>query len=149
MLKLRIITAVVLLVLVLATVLLGPRWLLLALLGVGILAAAYEWSQLAGFEHWLARLVYGVSVLVLALLGWWWTQQFIGGIQTILLAALLVWLTAFVLIILHPNVPRSVIAGGGVFVMAVAWLAAVALYDLPRGKFWLLLVLALVWAADI
>lgn len=149
MLKLRILTAVVLLLVVLATVLLGPRWLLLALLGVGMFAAAYEWATLAALAHWLGKLGYGVLVIALAALGWWWTQQTSGGIQMILLAAALIWIVAFFLVVKHPRVPLPAITGGGAFLIAAAWLAAVALYDLPRGKYWLLLVLALVWAADI
>lgn len=149
MLKLRILTALALLVVVLATVLFGPRWLLLALLGAGMLAAAYEWAPLSGIANWWGKLAYAVLVIAVALLGWWWTQQSFGSIKNILWLATVAWLIALCLIVMHPKVPRMITAGGGALLIAAAWLAAVALYDLPRGKYWLLLVLALVWAADI
>lgn len=148
-LRQRVITALILLPLVIGAIVFGPHWLVMALLGAGMLAAAFEWARLAGIRHRVWTLAYAALPGIIALAVWFWGSR-TSGLYAVFCAALAWWLLALVLIVRHPRLPPWFVALAGVLTIAAAWLAAAHLYysseDGPRR---LLFLLALVWAADI
>jgi phosphatidate cytidylyltransferase len=150
MLRLRIVTALTLLAVLLAAVWLGRT----AFAGVTALivgVAAFEWLRLAGLREWLAvalSAVFALLLLVTELLG----RTPNGPVLTLVVAgASAVWLSLFVLLLQAERV--GVHLGRMVSVilcftlLAAGWMALLHLH--ARGMVLLLSVLALVWVADI
>lgn len=150
MLRQRVITAVVLLPVVIGVILLAPRWLVLALLAFGLLAAAREWAPLSGLRgRWTAN-AYTALVAAGMLLGLWWLQLSPPAALPVLGVAAAWWGLALLLILFRPRVPVPLSGLAGLLALVPAWLAAVTLYDRADwGPAWLLLVMVLVWAADV
>ena len=150
MLRQRVLTAVLLLLVLLPALFYpsAPPFALLAL--VFIAAAAWEWSRLAGLGQGGALL--GAAVVVSACALTWnagWLQQ---SLQPFWLAVALLWLVAGV-VLLRGGVPLwlrlwpVVRLGLGLFVLFAAWLAVAQARH--AGINFLLSIMALVWAADI
>jgi phosphatidate cytidylyltransferase len=150
MLKQRVITAVVLLLIVLAALLQpGPApFIGLALLMV--CAAGWEWARLnglSGYRAWLPA----AGVAVLAGLAWFWgwpAQQ----TPRLWLAVGLLWvgLAWWLLrggVAAWQRLPQGLRLMGGLLVLVLAWLAIAQARVLGLGL--LLSVCALVWTADI
>lgn len=150
MLKLRIITALVLLSVLLPALLAPLAWPFVAVTLLLVLAAAWEWGRLNGASN-VVSWGLAAGVLLLALLarqvGWqptappalWW-----------LVAAL--WLLGGVLLLrggppAWAGLPRGLRWSVGVVGLLVAWLALSQSRHI--GINFVLSVLALVWAADI
>jgi len=150
MLRQRVLTAVVLL-LVLLPALFYPSALPFAVLAlVFIAAAAWEWARLAGFGQGGAMFAAAVVVSACAL-AWnsGWLQQ---SLQPFWLAVALLWLAAAI-VLLRGGVPlwlRLWPVGRlmlGLFVLFAAWLAVAQARR--AGINFLLSIMALVWMADI
>jgi phosphatidate cytidylyltransferase len=150
MLRARVITAVVLLGLLWAAAAWG-REALLALLGLLVAAAMYEWVRLAGFGRAGAAgaaAVCGAALLAASLLD---ARAPEGAAALASAAACLLWCG------LGAVVARVERGGGGIaraasLVLAVVLLSAgwIALQSLlAKGVQWLVSVLAVVWVADI
>lgn len=158
MLKQRIITAILIVaVLFVALALLPPIWLS-AVFAVVILLAAWEWSDLSGLQSPAGRGFFVLACLVaMALLAWNVTlYQEIDALQLReVLAAVAVWWAISLLWV--KGYPQSAGIWGsrflrvamGLLVLAPAWLAISYLGFLRNGPLWILLVVALVAAADI
>lgn len=151
MLKLRIITALVLVVIVLGALFgLGREWFALVA-AVFFLAAAWEWSA------WIGRLsLPGRSVWLLMVAGIMWAVEAFQ-LASWLQWMPLFWLFALVLVVRYPkgtglwsSVPMM--ATLGVLVIVPAWAAVVHIKDSGalglEGPWALLFVLFWVWAAD-
>lgn len=144
MLKQRLLTAAVLLV-VLAVLLAAPAIWLDAVLWLAMAAAGWEWGRLnAAASPWLC----GLATLLLAAV--LWTA---GGNLPIVLWGLvaLAWLLGGGLVLGRGVAPWSGLPQWGrllfgVLLLAFSWLALVQWHALGRNA--LLSVLALVWAAD-
>lgn len=151
MFRQRVITALILLPVVIGVILAGPRWLVLGMLALGMLAAAWEWAPLAGLGSRPGRAAYTFFILVLMVAGHFWlTRSPEIAARGILLAAGMWWLLALALVLTRPRLSRLAIGVFGTLAMPPAWLAAVMLYDRDgQGVWWLMLVLVLVWAADV
>jgi phosphatidate cytidylyltransferase len=152
MLRLRVITAVVLIaVLLAALMLLSPVWFDLVVLLV-VAAGGWEWSALAGVR--LAPLRIGfVSLLVLSC-GLLPTLA-ATGMQILLLLAVIWWPLAFFCLVRQPhpvwvlNHAGALLAAGWL-VLVPAWLALHVLQRLPGDRlFNVLWCIAVVAAADI
>jgi phosphatidate cytidylyltransferase len=164
MLKQRVITAVVL-VLILAAVLFG-----LSLAGFAIFTAvmfslaAWEWANLAGYEaSWQRLLVaagYAAGAALLALAsGVFANVGADGGMHTwvvavVALLAGLFWLQSIYWVATYPASaarwsPRQRRLLAGALVLWPAWLAIVYLRSLPQGIVLFIYIAALVSAADI
>ena len=168
MLKQRLITAVVLIPLALATIFLLP----LAWFGVVVTAvlalATWEWSPLMGVTNKTGRIAYTLfNTVILAGLYWltpfeniWHQDGVVDGLFYIVLIGGIWWLLAIVLVF---NFPRSkalwckskmFIGVFGVLVLVPAWAALMALRSLHYdsnplfGSFTVLFVFVLIWAAD-
>jgi len=151
MLKQRLLTAIVLLVLVLGIILLlPPLWFLVCMGGV-ILIAAWEWTRLARIETRTGRL--GYVTLVLIALPLLYAQQ--EEQRRILLAAgCLWWVYAYFLVRRFPALGalwnrRWLPAVAGLLVLLPGWSALVTLSATEHHAALILLLLGMVAAADI
>ena len=150
MLKLRVVTALILLPLVLALVFYAPLWLFRGVTAVLLIVGAWEWTMLAGYISWRTRLLlllgfglllasvhvlprllpYPQDIILLCSIGLvWWTFSFFW---------VAVWRTEF------PR-PLKVICGLLTLLPAAAAFIAVR----RMGPDLLLGLFILVWAADI
>ena len=150
MLKLRILSALVLIPLMLWALFAWPLPWFAAFLGFFILIGAWEWSRLAGIQTHDGRLVYvgliAVAGISLYLLPFW--------IGPLLILAVLFWLWAFVELLVTRSVDRGPLASRpgkllvGFLVLLPPWLVPVALRLEPQGEWLTLYSLMLVWVAD-
>lgn len=149
MLKQRIATALVLVMLLLPTLWVRPAWPFVALMAVMVIAAAWEWGRLNGLHSApsiaFAALV-GIGMLIAATAGplaaapvlWW--------------IALLVWLivgglTLAAGVARWPQRAQGLRLAAGALMLWIAWLALA--HARGQGVNFLLSLFCLVWAADI
>jgi phosphatidate cytidylyltransferase len=150
MLKQRVITALVLLLVLLPALFYGEPWPFCFLALVFIAAAAWEWSKANGWSQHVSLWVGALCCAVCALM-WWagWLEQRMPGLwlvvgaawvlggATVLRAGVSAWTT-------HSRHLRLL---GGVAALALTWLAIGQAKVI--GSNFLLSILALVWTADI
>ncbi|MGQ0587487.1 MAG: phosphatidate cytidylyltransferase [Gammaproteobacteria bacterium] len=154
MLLKRVITALVLLPPVLATLWFGSTLLVGIVFGAAVLVAAHEWAALAGVRRGTgATAAYvAVAAVMVALVVW---QR-----QTLLPWALIVatcawWLLMLGWIVRFPagddgtQPPRWLKAGAGLLVIPATIGAVMLLHGSPDGALRLLFAFVLVWAADV
>lgn len=150
MLRQRILTGIVLILALLATILwLPPAWAAAVLALVVVLAAA-EWAGLTGIGSLPGKLGYVLLLMVLCLL----LDRAVSSadaLGVVLAAAMLWWFVALLWIVLAPGRGGRIAAAiAGLLTLAPAWLAATWLYaGSPRGPWLVLFVVALVGGADI
>ncbi|KEQ17809.1 phosphatidate cytidylyltransferase [Endozoicomonas numazuensis] len=148
MLKQRILTAVVLAPLALASVIFLPPTAFSVLIALVIMLAAWEWANLSGFEDAVTRLGYAVLTGVAC----WFVQ----GVSAYLLLAVSIvwWLIAFALVkgypvsakFCHSRLLRLVM---GLLTLVPAWFALSKLKFHDQQGWTIMLVFLLVWAADV
>ncbi len=150
MLAQRVITAVVLLCLLLVTLLLAPAPVTEAVICGVLLIGAWEWSALCGLHGVVARGAYVLVVAVLLVLAAVLVPRWLDPVP-LLAASLLWWLVALVWILRYPvPIGAAAVAVCGVLTLLPAWIAfRLVLGFGERGPYFVLLVLAIVWAADI
>lgn len=150
MLKQRVITAIVLLLVLIPAIFAGSPLPFAALMLLAMGAAAWEWARLNGLKGVAS---YAVAAACLALCGFsWqqgWTQAALPGLW---LAAGAVWvlMAAYLLragVAGWPHIARSVRIVVGVLALWAAWLAVAQAKWI--GVNFLLSIFALVWVADI
>lgn len=146
----RIVTAVVLIGLLLPAFLLLPSAFGATLIALLTLGAAWEWSAFLGSSGHGQRLLYVAFMTVLLAL----SANVVAlpsSMQVVAACALLWWGAAFVLILRYPLSLRPGIAAlCGVLVLLPAWACLLALLlTSANGRSLLLLLLAIVWAADV
>ena len=146
MLKTRIITAFVLLVLFLAALFwLPPRiWAVFA--GVLVIPAAWEWGRLIKLKPTACGLyVVLVAAACVSLVG---LEQGIGAQAAVFLLASLFWIVVVPLWLWRSRLPRSRWLGAatGLLVLVPTWLALVELRNL--GPWLLLLLMSVAWISD-
>lgn len=151
MLMQRILTGMVLLWLVLAVILwLPPLWFKVCMGGV-IVIGAWEWTRLAGLQGQGTRLAYVALVIVaLPLL----QAQPEAQRRLLLAAGCLWWVYAYFLVRRYPALSklwdqRWLPALAGLFVLLPGWTALLTLRAAEQYQVLLLLLLAMVAAADI
>lgn len=148
MLKQRVLTALVLAPLALAAVFLLPQVAFEIVLAVVFLYGSWEWGNLCRLAL-SARLVYlAVHAAALSIVA------FVPGSQSLaIVLALLFWLAALLLVKGYPatagysRVPLRLLMG--LLVLVPAWYAVSALRAGENGLTLLLMLLLLVWGADI
>lgn len=150
MLKQRILTALVLLPVALAGFLLLDGGGFALFIGVVIVLGAWEWAHLAGFDRQFERCLFAAATaLVLFCL-----FKLPVLAEAVLILGLIWWLLAAVLVMTYP---RSVSYWGGRWrrlligwlILIPAWQGLVVLKQWPQGIGLIIMVMALVWAADI
>lgn len=150
MLKQRIITALLML-----PIALGGFFLLEGLdfalfIGAVVTLGGWEWARLAGFAAQPLRIAY--AALVAALLCALYLLPVLA--PWVLLAAMLWWLFATLLVLNYPASNRffhSVLSKTliGLLILLPAWQGLVLLKQWPAGNLLIIAVMALVWGADI
>ncbi|TCV91878.1 phosphatidate cytidylyltransferase [Luteibacter rhizovicinus] len=153
MLRQRTLTALLLLPLVLALILLPPTWLFAILGSLAFLVAAWEWSALAGCRTTMGRgiVVAGAAVLFLAL-----NLVRTPGVLNVLIFVGVAWWIGVLFWLRNltfaaaPNAENRLLKlGVGVLVVVPTLAAAIALHSSePHGHWWMLFGLVIVWAAD-
>ena len=148
MLRQRLITALLLGPVLLWVLLWSPDVVLQSVLVVVVLLGAWEWAQFCGLKHWGGRIAYaGALAVAMWLAHRTGTGQGSQGTAHVLSVALVWWVLAFVWVALAPRrVTPSLAAMAGVLALIPAWLA---LWQLSERRSSLLLMLILVFAADI
>jgi phosphatidate cytidylyltransferase len=144
----RVISALVIAAILLAAVFLLPAAWLVAVLCVVLLAAAWEWSALAGARVALRLLFMAVVAGLCALL--WFASATRTGLLACLVAGLVFWSLALLWLVFIPHRQSTVpVFIAGVIAISVAWmaLARMALF-VPHGNLWVLYALLVVWVAD-
>jgi phosphatidate cytidylyltransferase len=150
MLKLRVITA-----LVLVGVLAGALWLgraaFVAVIAVLFFAAVLEWGRLAALSRPL-RIVAAVLLVGGLLLLEIWQRTPVGPVLTLICAgAAAVWLTLIALLVRAGEQPvrigTAAVAALGATLLPAAWFALLYLHG--RGVVLMISVLAIIWVADI
>ncbi|MET0937452.1 MAG: CDP-archaeol synthase [Luteibacter sp.] len=152
MLKQRILTAVALLPVVLALILLPPTGFFAALVAVVFVGAAWEWSQLAGSRTPVGR---GIVVALFAAILLTLLLVRTPGLLTALTLAGVAWWIACCFWLRNftfaaaPNAENRMLKiGAGALVIVPTLAAAMTLHGSDRGHWWTLLALVIVWAAD-
>lgn len=149
MLKQRIWTAVCLIPLVLLILFLGPAWLYQSVLTLIFLAAAYEWSLLAKLSTWYWTVLWWLSLVLVG-----FAVTFVPN-NIVLWLALAGWLIASFSVVYFPRGGHWFRRytwfrlGIGLWLLIPAWAGLWVLRALPHGAAWVLLLLLLVWGADI
>jgi len=150
MLRQRVVTAVILVPLLIAVVLVLPRPVAVACMAAIVLAGAWEWAVFPGLSSTASRLVY-VGLVAVAMAVLWFVTDDPGQIRKLMAVAAIWWLAAFVWLAVAPSRVGRVSAGlAGVLVLAPAWVGLARLQSNGELGPWLVLfLLVLVWAADI
>lgn len=149
MLKLRILTALILLPVVVALVLLAPTWVLALVMAIVVLAATWEWMPLSGFVSPAVKITAVIWMTILMVL-FWLLRQDTRVTLVVMLVALAWWLFALLWVICwRLNFQRPIKLVCGFLTLIPAWVAAVSLHAGAQGPRRLLFVLVLIWAADI
>ena len=146
----RIVTAVVLLAVLLIVFFVLPRPAAVGGLGLFIVIAAWEWSGFLALNTLFRRGAYVCLVLAMMVLSIWIFPDYVP-LPPLLFVSLLWWLCAFILVVRYPfPIRRDLGAVCGVLVIIPAWVALVVLLGTGEdGPKYVLLVLSIVWAADI
>jgi len=154
MLKTRTLTALVIVPLGIALVLLSPTPVLAAITGIFVLIAMWEWTRLAGFDSRPMRSAVIAIVALACVALWivrndpaaWWVLG--AGIAWWLVASW--WLGNFSFGAAPTRENAAIKLVAGLFAVLPAWLALAKLHAEPvQGHAWALFALALVWVADI
>ncbi len=148
MLKQRVWTASVLILLMVAALFRLPTLGIAVILGVFVLLAAFEWAGLSGLSGW-SRWTYIIGIALLGLI------LYFTPVLPVLILSVLWWLWALYELLrdtdIHSGMFSSAwgIAIGGFFILLPAWCAAVYLHATdPRRPAILLFLFILVWIAD-
>ncbi|MFT6552135.1 MAG: phosphatidate cytidylyltransferase [Zhongshania marina] len=158
MLKQRIITAVVIVLALLAALAYLSMPVLSVVFGLIVLLAAWEWSDLSGLSSKVSRISYVLVCAALMAAAAWKTNLFAGvdqsEVKEIVIAASLWWAIALLWVKSYPlsaGLWGSLWMRGliGMLVLVPAWLALCYLRSLEGGVWLILSVIALVASADI
>jgi len=169
MLLLRILTALVLIPLVVAAVIFLPALYFALMMGIIVLAAAWEWTFLIGLDKLLSRILFLIVLIVPMVLITFWTQllelialvfeypeikEISGWIEWVVVLPVLFWVVVMILI---RQVPEAILkidmkscykALMGWFALLMAWMFISRLH-LLYGYEMVLYFMILIWVADI
>ena len=150
MLKLRILSALVLVPLVVWALFAWTQPAFALLLGAFILVGAWEWATLSGIKKAVTRMLY-VSVLGIAGTGLILAPSLT---RPLLALAVLFWLWVFIEHVACRDLGAGFLATppgkllAGFLVLLPAWIVPLALRQLPDGKWLTLYLMVVVWGAD-
>lgn len=163
MLKLRIITALALLPLVIGGIFFTTNQTFAVGFAIVMAIGAFEWSRLAGFSTTQRSIFFLLFLLALAGTAYLYYLEHYFGVGTILAISVLFWIVAFVHVLTFPDSAKHWEAHGtlkyiiGLILLIPTWLSLVLLHDHPgfivnqamiSGPWLVMTVLLLVWAAD-
>jgi phosphatidate cytidylyltransferase len=146
----RVITAAVIIAILLPAFLLLPKGFGLALVGLFVLGAAWEWAAFLRIPGPTVRIVYVACIAALVVLARLATPEMLA-VEDLAVASLLWWAVALACIARFPiRLGPTATFICGVFVLLPASLSLGALLETEfGGRSLLLLALATVWAADV
>lgn len=159
MLKLRAITALVLVAMMIGATLWLPTPVLGAFTGVFVLIGAWEWAGLAGVSGTAARIGFLVLVAAVGIAAWLVVHGRPSAATPLMGFMVVWWIIALVDLLRHADTRAGLFGGrtralfAGLFVLVPAWLALLIVHGRgaggPAGGPGLAIYLmALVWAAD-
>lgn len=159
MTKTRVLAALVMGPLAIAAVLLLPTPWMAALSAVVFLIGLWEWLKLAEIEDPIARGILLVTNLLLMVALVWASRSSTGGslvlFQIMVIVGVIWWLLAMLWLRHyqfasdHDTHARVFKLGAATLSIVPAWCALALIHaEQPSGHYWLLLALAIVWAAD-
>ncbi len=144
MLRTRVITAVVALVILGVVLFLVPPWATESFVGLMILGGAWEWSAFLGLTSMLARASYTGLIGLLCAAVYFLVPD---SALLVLQLACAWWLVAFVWTFFYPTpIPLMVRWVAGALVLVPAFTALIVLFR--SGAEYLVFALLIVWAAD-
>jgi phosphatidate cytidylyltransferase len=153
-LETRLITAVVLV----SAVVSGVLWLseehFAIFFAVFAVAGGWEWSRFLRVHHPVARMLYAAVVLAAVMLCWFYAAGDTGRVLPVLIAAMIWWVFALVLVFMYPKYEsirsnRALGALIGLLVIVPCWLALMDLRNSSgQGAYLVLFLLGLVAVAD-
>ncbi len=148
MLAVRIVTGVVFGTALTVAILFAPSPVTAGVLALLWLAGVWEWAAFAKLPA-AGRLGYTLALAAAMAAGWLWLDE--RGLAAMLLAALVWWLFAFVLVLRYPrSFGSAFVALAGVVVLVPSWTLLVRLHrDEALGAELVLTLLVIVWAADV
>lgn len=149
-LRQRIITAAIVIAALLPAFLFLPKAFGFILITLFVFGAAWEWGAFLGIPGRAVRLAYMAFVSLLMGAAWLLLPQWLSPVL-VAAVSMVWWALALACIVRFPvTFGRAVTLLCGVMVLLPAWVSMVALLDTPvQGRSFLLLVLAIVWAADV
>jgi phosphatidate cytidylyltransferase len=151
MLKTRIVTAIVLVVLLLVVLFRLPPGAGVGFTAALVLLGAWEWAAFAGLNDQNERMLYTLLVAILCAVAWDNTNQDWQWLVLMKWAAAW-WLVAFLWLALRPGLMnRWLSAFTGLLVLVPAWVGMARLLKVTtgNGEQLFLFLLVLVWSADI
>ncbi len=150
MIKQRIATAAVLVVLLISAIVYLPADVLVLLLGVLFLGGFWEWAGFAGHAFGPRRAPFVLAGLAALVATYFYIFVQGGSPRVFLMAAALWWVIALIWIIRYPTpVPALAVRVVAFVVLVPAWLGLSLLLTRPSlGGLWLLTAFLLVFAAD-
>ena len=152
MLKQRVLTAIVLILILTGVIYYGSKEIFTLFIGIMIFIASWEWAGLCGSISMYSRLVYSIlitGILFSASLG-----THISQLVGISLLGTVWWCMAFILIVLCQSgkrlVPKKSMAKYfiGIFVLLPASLSLINQYNSVSGPYYVLLLFTLIWTVD-
>ncbi|MFQ6021167.1 MAG: phosphatidate cytidylyltransferase [Acidiferrobacterales bacterium] len=154
-LKQRVLTALFLLLLVIAAMVYLPSLWLAVVFGAFILFAGWEWAALSGFSATAPRLVYIVALGLGGAIGFWTIERLPNATLVVLIVAICWWIWAFFDLVRHPRAATGVFGSttgklfAGMLVLLPPWLAVIYLHRTDSmSPAVMLFLFAVVWIAD-
>ena len=147
MLRLRIITAIILAPIVLASVFLLPHFEFALFVGVVLAVAAWEWANFANLSN-LNRYFYALGVAVVML------AAYFAPVLPVFLLSSLWWVIAFMLVVNYPKLDElwgssAVIMVIGIFTLVPGFVALIELKRYAESNYLICLLFFLICGADI
>ena len=149
MLKERVLTAIVLVVVLLGVMLGLPPIATVWLLTVLVLIGAWEWAGFIGKGGVPLRVGFTAAVALCLVTGLYLYGSVPGFVSAVMIVAVAWWFVAFLWICLAPSRVNPLTATlAGLLSLVPCWLALVHVTFSTQSTRWVLFTLALVWAAD-
>ncbi len=153
MLKQRVITALILAPMVIASVLFLPNSLVALMLAFVVALGAREWANMSGVSKSVNQWLYALGLVLIMALGYFLLPQL--NVTAIVGVSVAWWVIALFRLSRYQG--ESGITGmeplrliEGVLVLVPAWLSLVVLHQVPgNGPLLLLFLLMLIWGADV
>lgn len=154
MLRDRVLTAIILIPVFVALVLLLPPRHFSILTGVVVIWSSWEWSSFMGVKRFPKNIIYPFLMMVILVITLMLLFKHILSVQIILFASFVFWLIALLLVVSYPKGSflwgKSVFLRGlmGVMVLLPCWISINFIRLFPNGAFILLFLFVLIWGAD-
>ena len=149
MLKERVLTAIVLVVVLLGVMLGLPPIATVWLLTLLVLVGAWEWAGFVGTSSPKSRAGFTIAVALALVASLYFYTTYADFVLMTMLVAVAWWFVAFLWVCLAPGRVNPVTAAlAGFLSLVPCWLALVHVTVSTQSTHWVLFTLALVWAAD-